>query len=70
MQIWTEKTNLFLVLFSYLKKKKIENFYCTPMVCNGDHYPIKIALNNVHKYSTFNFQKLILLLHKGKIIHL
>ena len=37
----------------------MENFYCTPMVCNGDHYPIKIAQNNGHKYSTFNFQKLI-----------
>ena len=35
------------------------NFYCTWMVCNGNHYPTKIALNNAHKYSTFNFQKLI-----------
>ena len=35
------------------------DFSCTSMTCNGDHYPIKIALNNKHKYSTFNFQKLI-----------
>ena len=37
----------------------MENFYCTSMVCNGDHYPIKIAVNYAYKYSTFNFQKLI-----------
>ena len=37
----------------------MENFNCTSLVCNGNHYPIKISLNNVHRYSTYNFQKLI-----------
>ena len=36
------------------------DFSRTSMTCNSDHYPIKIALNNVHKDSTNNFQKLVL----------
>ena len=43
------------------------DFSCMSMICNSDHYPIKIDLNNVHKYSTNNFQKLILCYIKERL---